>query len=137
VLLIHLTGEEFPSDCLGARHLTQALVEGSLKVREFKGKVRDLSKVRARGVYVSDMGAHRNDHEHNVFQISPGEGAHSAWLGLQAHGANRLWNAAARPGNQRPPRRAPGPGCRVASPRAVPSLARYPVLRGEVRPSWG
>src|SRR5262249_19585395 len=28
IWLIHLTGEEFPADCLGARHLTKALVEG-------------------------------------------------------------------------------------------------------------
>src|SRR6476619_8044345 len=31
VWLIHLTGEEFPADCLGARHLTQCLVERTLK----------------------------------------------------------------------------------------------------------
>ena len=28
VWLVHLTGEEFPADCLGARALTQKLVEG-------------------------------------------------------------------------------------------------------------
>ena len=33
VWLVHLTGEEFPADCLGARHLSQLLVEGRLKVR--------------------------------------------------------------------------------------------------------
>src|SRR5262249_19726874 len=50
VWLVHLTGEEFPSDCLGARALCQALVERSLKVREPGGKVHDLSRVRVRGV---------------------------------------------------------------------------------------
>ena len=33
VWLVHLTGEEFPSDCMGARHLAQWLVERSLKLR--------------------------------------------------------------------------------------------------------
>jgi hypothetical protein len=33
VWLIHLTGEEFPSDCLGSRHLCQQIVEGRLKLR--------------------------------------------------------------------------------------------------------
>jgi len=28
VWLIHLTGEEFPSDCMGARHLAQSIVRG-------------------------------------------------------------------------------------------------------------
>ncbi len=31
VWLIHLTGEEFPSDCLGARHLSSDLVQGTLQ----------------------------------------------------------------------------------------------------------
>ncbi|HUL31229.1 MAG TPA: M28 family peptidase, partial [Thermodesulfobacteriota bacterium] len=31
IWLIHLTGEEFPSDCLGARHLCQQIVGGTLK----------------------------------------------------------------------------------------------------------
>ena len=33
VWLVHLTGEEFPADCLGARHLTRCLVEGTLRLR--------------------------------------------------------------------------------------------------------
>ena len=33
VWLIHLTGEEFPADSLGARHLAQSLVEGTLRMR--------------------------------------------------------------------------------------------------------
>ncbi len=33
IWLVHLTGEEFPSDCLGARHLTQSLLEGTLRLR--------------------------------------------------------------------------------------------------------
>src|SRR5215813_2028280 len=45
VWLVHLTGEEFPSDCLGARNLCQALVERTLKVTEPGGSVHDLSGV--------------------------------------------------------------------------------------------
>ncbi|HVT61624.1 MAG TPA: M28 family peptidase [Thermoanaerobaculia bacterium] len=37
VWLVHLTGEEFPSDCLGARYLTQRLVEGELQLRRGGG----------------------------------------------------------------------------------------------------
>ncbi len=33
IWLVHLTGEEFPSDCMGARHLAQGLVEGRLEAR--------------------------------------------------------------------------------------------------------
>ena len=33
IWLIHLTGEEFPADCLGARHLSQGLVQGTLAAR--------------------------------------------------------------------------------------------------------
>ncbi|HBZ70288.1 MAG TPA: hypothetical protein DEP35_11365, partial [Deltaproteobacteria bacterium] len=33
VWLIHLTGEEFPADCLGSRKLCESLVQGDLRVR--------------------------------------------------------------------------------------------------------
>ena len=33
IWLVHLTGEEFPSDCMGSRHLAQALVEKTLQMR--------------------------------------------------------------------------------------------------------
>src|SRR5205814_5930178 len=58
IWLVHLTGEEFPADCLGARHLSQALVEGRLTHHLTGGKEEDLSKVRVQGLYVSDMIAH-------------------------------------------------------------------------------
>jgi hypothetical protein len=136
VWLVHLTGEEFPSDCLGARALCQAIVERSLKVREPGGRVHDLSGVRVRGVYVSDMIAHRNDKDHDVFQIAPGEGRASAWLALEAHRANELWNALARRQNERPPRSQCLPAVRVLDPNRMPPMARYPELRGEVRAEW-
>ena len=39
VWLVHLTGEEFPSDCMGARHLAQCVVEGA----EIRRKERETS----------------------------------------------------------------------------------------------
>ena len=44
IWLVHLTGEEFPADCMGARHLAQSMVEGSLKLRVTGRKPVDLSK---------------------------------------------------------------------------------------------
>src|SRR5207247_4204462 len=84
VWLVHLTGEELPADCLGARHLSQLLVERRLKMRTRTGRWRDLSAVRVQGVYVLDMVAHNNDHERDVFQIAPGTSRQSLWLAEQA-----------------------------------------------------
>ena len=74
VWLVHLTGEEFPADCLGARHLCERLVEGALKLRLTNGEDQDLSRVRVQGVYVLDMVAHNNDRAPDIFQIAPGTG---------------------------------------------------------------
>ncbi len=133
VWLVHLTGEEFPADCLGARHLTQLLVEGRLKVRLEKDRWRDLSKVRVQGVYVLDMVAHNNDNEPDVFQISPGTGRRSLWLAEQAHLANEAWNAACERLNQRAGRRGIGRGKRSRDGSQVPATAAHLPLSGEVR----
>lgn len=55
VWLVHLTGEEFPADCLGARALAQALVEHRLELTAEDGSSRDVSDVRVVGAYVLDM----------------------------------------------------------------------------------
>jgi hypothetical protein len=136
IWLVHLTGEEFPSDCLGARHLAQDLVQGTLKVRTSTGTTVDLSRTRVKGVYVSDMIAHNNDHDRDVFQIAPGISRESAWIAMQAHRANLAWNDWALAGNQRPPRKTAGPGRRSADARTLPELARYLPLHGEVRPQY-
>ncbi|HEY7308686.1 MAG TPA: M28 family peptidase [Gemmataceae bacterium] len=133
VWLIHLTGEEFPADCLGARHLTQLLVEGRLKVRLEKDRWRDLSRVRIQGVYVLDMVAHNNDREQDVFQISPGTGPRSLWLAEQAHLANESWNAACERLNRRSGRRGLGRGKRSRDGSHVPATAAHLPLSGEVR----
>ena len=112
VWLIHLTGEEFPADCLGARHLCQSLVEHRLALRLPDGAARDLSETRIRGVYVLDMIAHNRERERDVFQIAPGAAPQSLWLAHQAHLANRIWNESTARWNQRASRRKRGRGRR-------------------------
>jgi hypothetical protein len=133
VWLVHLTGEEFPADCLGARHLTQLLVEGRLKLRLEDGRWRDLSRVRVQGVYVLDMVAHNNDRERDVFQIAPGTGRRSLWLAEQAHLANEAWNAACERLNRRAGRRGLGRGVRSPDGAHIPATAAHLPLSGEVR----
>jgi hypothetical protein len=139
VWLVHLTGEEFPSDCMGARHLAQNIVEGSLKLRRRGRRGLDLSQVQIDGVYVLDMVAHNNDNDRDVFQISPGTGAQSLRLAEEAHMANMIWNAGTLRWNGKPPRHDAGPAKRVAahkwgrSPFPIPAVARHPQLHGEVR----
>ena len=133
VWLIHLTGEEFPADCLGARHLTQLLVEGRLKMRLENKRFRDLSKTHIQGVYVLDMVAHNNDKEPDVFQISPGTGRRSLWLAEQAHWANEAWNATCERLNRHAPRRGLGRGQRSPDGSHIPATAAHLPLRGELR----
>jgi hypothetical protein len=134
VWLVHLTGEEFPSDCLGARHLTERLVERDLRQRLGDRRSHDLSATRVQGVYVLDMVAHNNDRRRNVFQICPGFGAESMWLAYQAHVANRLWNDRAPAWNRRSGRKRPGKRLPDPEGKTVPPLALHPELLGEVRP---
>jgi hypothetical protein len=133
VWLVHLTGEEFPSDCLGARHLCQHLVEGTLKLRLPEGRRKDLSKVQIQGTFVLDMVAHNSDHDRDKFQISPGFGSEAAWLAYQAHVANEIWNASTHLWNQRPSRRDRGCGKRSPDKNVVPAIALHPKLEGQVR----
>jgi hypothetical protein len=136
IWLIHLTGEEFPADCMGARHLCQSLVEGTLKSRLDKGRPKDLSKVHIQGVYVLDMVAHNNDHDRDVFQIAPGVGRESMWLAYQAHIANDTWNRLVHDWNQQPPRRGTERGRRSPDGAKMPDVALHPILSGEIRPQY-
>jgi hypothetical protein len=145
VWLVHLTGEEFPSDCMGARHLAQWVVEGDLRLRLQGGRRRDLSKLQIEGVYVLDMIAHNNDHDRDVFQISPGVGRDALRLAYHAHVANALWNASAPDWNRRRGKgvgsllcEAPGGPSRKKTPdpffvSSIPPVAPHPLLHGEVR----
>jgi hypothetical protein len=133
IWLIHLTGEEFPADCLGARALTQRLVEGVLRLHLPKGKPRDLSRTRVRGLYVSDMIAHNNDHERDVFQISPGNDPESFRLAELALGAAEVWNASVPIWNERPERAGRPRGRRSPHGGAVPEEAPHLALSAEIR----
>jgi hypothetical protein len=134
IWLVHLTGEEFPADCLGARALTQRLVEGTLKLHLPGGKVKDFSDVEIKGLYVSDMIAHNNDHERDVFQISPGTGRESLELAYQAHIANEIWNESVAEWNKDPERSGRPRGRRSPHGAAIPEVAPLLPLCGQVRP---
>jgi hypothetical protein len=133
IWLVHLTGEEFPADCLGARALTQKLVERTLQLRQANGLYRDLSKANVRGVYVLDMIAHNNEHERDIFQISPGTTKESLWLAYQAHEAATAWAAGTKIWNRQPLRQNHGRGRRSLAGDVVPLIAQHLALYGEVR----
>jgi hypothetical protein len=133
IWLIHLTGEEFPSDCLGARNICQQLIEGKLKLRLSKDKEKALSDVQIQGAFILDMVAHNNDSERDKFQISPGMGEESVWLAYQAHMANEIWNASTDIWNMRPSRRRCARGKRSSDEKTVPEIALHPKLDGEIR----
>ena len=135
IWLVHLTGEEFPADCMGARHLCQRVVEGNLAVRTADGKSHDLSKTRVAGVYVLDMVAHNNDRDRDVFQICPGTQRQSMWLAWQAHEATETWNASVPLWNATPERKGLGRGQRSAD-GTMPAAAAHLRLEGEIRPPF-
>ncbi|MGD0610500.1 MAG: M28 family peptidase [Anaerolineales bacterium] len=133
IWLLHLTGEEFPADCMGARHFCQALIEKTLRLHLGDNQWMDLSGTRPMGIFVMDMIAHNRDHDRDIFQISPGRGPRSLSLAWQAHLANLIWNAGAAQWNQSPERRNLGRGQRSQDGSAIPPLAAHLALTGEVR----
>jgi hypothetical protein len=133
IWIIHLTGEEFPSDCLGSRHLCQQLVEGTLKLRLSGDQEKDLSNVKIKGAFILDMIAHNNERERDKFQISPGMGSESICLAYQAHIANEIWNASTHIWNRRSSRRGRGRGKRITNKKIIPEIAIHPKLDGQIR----
>jgi hypothetical protein len=133
IWLVHLTGEEFPSDCMGARNLARQVVNGSLRLRIKGRKSFDLSDVAIEGVFVLDMIAHNRFPDRDVFQIAPGLSRQAYWLAYQAHLATMIWNSKARGWNEEPDRRSRERGQRSSDPEVVPDIARHPLLQGEVR----
>ncbi len=136
VWLVHLTGEEFPADCLGARALAQRLVERSLVLTGERGEPIDLSRASVCGAFVLDMIAHNHDRDRDVFQIAPGAGLDAARLARIAHTANERWNGSVRVWNKDPERKARGRAARVDTPHAPPPIAEHLALAGEIRPDW-
>ncbi len=135
VWLVHLTGEEFPADCLGARALVRALIEGRLAFTTEAGAVLDVSQVRITGAYILDMIGHNSERARDVFQIAPGEGAASARLAERAHLANQRWNRAAAEWNQAG-RAHLGRAARMPDGSAPPPPFKHLPLAGEVRTEW-
>ncbi len=133
VWLVHLTGEEFPADCLGARALTERLITRTLTLRLPRGKSKDLSRTTVRGLYVSDMIAHNNDRERDIFQISPGNDPASMWLAYQAHLANEIWNESVPYWNKSQKRDGLPRGRRSPHGAAIPEVAPFLPLSGHVR----
>jgi hypothetical protein len=136
VWLIHLTGEEFPSDCLGARALGRALVERNLRFVTESGAPLDVSQVRVAGAFVLDMVGHNHDHDRDVFQIAPGEGAGSARLALRVHAANERWNRAVPGWNKAADRAGHGRAHRMPDGSKPPPPFAHLALAGEVRTEW-
>ena len=114
IWLVHLTGEEFPADCLGARHLCERIVGEKLDIA---------------AVFVLDMVAHNNRKARDIFQICPGWGREAMLLARTAHEVNVEWNESIE-GTRKNARR----GIRSKDPRVVPPLAKHLKLQGEVRP---
>ena len=135
IWLLHLTGEEFPSDCMGARSFCQALIEKTLRLRLSDGQFTALSSVRVLGVFVLDMIAHNRDSPKNIFQISPGKSPQALRLAWEAHVANLIWNAHAGEWNRSPERRGMQHGKRSKDGQQIPDIALHPLLNGEVRPT--
>jgi hypothetical protein len=136
IWLVHLTGEEFPSDCMGARNLCQSVVEKRLRLKTGEGSFTDLSDITIKGVYIMDMIGHNRDDDQNVFQISPGKSAASLYLAYQAHLANRIWNKFISELNKSAERKHKGKGKRVSGTEKIPGIAAFLHLEGEVRTKY-
>jgi hypothetical protein len=136
IWLIHLTGEEFPADCMGARNFCQTLIEKNLILRTDSNTTVDLSETEIVGVYVMDMIGHNRDSDQDIFQISPGKSAASLSLAWQAHIANMIWNNGTRNWNKSPERAGRSKGKRITGLQVIPDTARHLSLRGEVRTQY-
>lgn len=132
IWLLHLTGEEFPSDSMGARHFCEALLEQKLTLHTTKRRTVNLSETKIIGVFLMDMIAHNRDTAQDIFQISPGASRASLQLAYQAHLATEMWNAHAVEWNSAG-RRDCGRGKRSRNGKTIPPLALHPQLAGQVR----
>lgn len=133
IWLIHLTGEEFPADCMGARNFCKTLIEKNIKMRLGEGSSVDLSDVEVKGVYVMDMIGHNRENDQDIFQISPGKSAASIHLALQAHIANMIWNTGTHSWNRTLERQHLDRGRRITGIQEIPGPAKHLAIEGEVR----
>jgi Zn-dependent M28 family amino/carboxypeptidase len=133
IWLIHLTGEEFPSDCMGARHLCRSMIEGNLVIKTDPDKETIIAGTKIVGVYVMDMIGHNRDDDQNVFQISPGKSASSLYIAWHAHISNQIWNSKVPEWNQNPERKELAKGKRITGDETIPRIAKFLRINGEVR----
>jgi hypothetical protein len=133
VWLIHLTGEEFPSDCMGARNFCQTIIEKTIKLHINDQNIIDLSETKIVGVYVMDMIAHNRSDGQDIFQISTGKSEQSLLLAYQAHIANMIWNAHTKEWNKSPERKGCTKGKRSEDGKTIPVKADFLALEGDVR----
>jgi hypothetical protein len=133
IWLIHLTGEEFPSDCMGARNFCQSLIERKIILRCGNENWLELSDTKIMGVFIMDMIGHNRENASDIFQISPGKSIAAVHLAWQAHLANMIWNAGTHKWNQNPERQHLGRGKRINGTQKIPEIAKHLPLEGEVR----
>jgi hypothetical protein len=136
VWLVHLTGEEFPADCLGARAFSQALVERRLRLSGRDGAILDLSRVDVVGAFVLDMIGHNSERGRDLFQISAGEGAAAARLAARTLAACQRWNAHTRTCNRSSERAGRGRARRMPDGSSPPPPFAHLPLAGEIRAEW-
>jgi hypothetical protein len=139
VWLVHLTGEEYPADCMGARALCQGLIEQTLQFTAEDGSARDVAKVAVVGAFVLDMIGHNTERDRDVFQIASGEGAGSARLARRALQANQRWNRLAAEWNRADDRKGLQRAVRVPDGHGVsppPPPFAHLQLHGEIRVEW-
>ncbi len=136
VWLVHLTGEEFPADSLGARAICQGLVEHHLVFTAEDGSPRDVSHVRVAGAYVLDMIGHNTERDRDVFQIAPGEGRAALGLALRAQRATERWNRSAATWNHHAARASAGRAQRMPDGSSPPPMFAHLQVHGEVRVEW-
>ncbi|MGB6067270.1 MAG: M28 family peptidase, partial [Desulfomonilaceae bacterium] len=133
IWLLHLTGEEFPADSLGARHFSRSLVERTLKLHADNGRIIDLSSVHVSGIFVMDMIAHNRQNGQDIFRISPGKSHESFRMAYQAHISNMIWNSKVEEWNHGPQRRGRERAKRCKDDVTIPEIARHLELDGQVR----
>ncbi|MBI5541684.1 MAG: M28 family peptidase [Bacteroidia bacterium] len=133
VWLMHITGEEFPSDCLGARFFCRSIIEKTLKLHLGNEKYIDLSSTKIVGAFIMDMIGHNKDTDRDIFQISPGKSVESTKIAYQAHIANLMWNQLAYKLNCNSARSNLNRGKRSTDGITIPEVAKHLPLMGEVR----
>jgi hypothetical protein len=135
IWLLHLTGEEFPADCMGARNLCQNVIQQTLKMHLTDGTIKDLSGIKITGVVLMDMIAHNRETGRDIFQIAPGNSPASFRLSYQAYQACRSWNIHAEKWNKSPDRKGCVRGKRTTDGVTISPKALHLLLDGEIR-TW-